>query len=224
MRVGGECRRRRDETSDHDPSLLEILRNLLELGEGPEHGHPAKRLSALGRARREDATRPQLLHRAELDGPEDDLDVGRAPEEQRGSRTLALDGLPRAGVFEVAIGEARAAEQRDLDEPVQRDRDLPEEVDAVEDRRDQHVVDDKQRERQHRRGTEDIGEVGKRGEAPFRLVQREVPIDQPGEGHEERQEGRQVSDALVERLAVESHDQRQKHGERRRHEIVEDDR
>ena len=47
----------------------------------------------------------------------------------------------RARELEVAEGEARPAEQEHLHEPVERDRDLAEEVEAEELRRDQDVVD-----------------------------------------------------------------------------------
>ena len=71
-----------------------------------------------------------------------------AAEQQRRRIGVALQGLPRVGVFDVAEGEARAAQQEHLDQPVQRDGDLAEEEEAEELRRDEDVVDHQQRQRQ----------------------------------------------------------------------------
>ena len=72
-----------------------------------------------------------------------------ASEQQRRRVGVALQGLPRLGVFDVAEGEARAAQQEHLDQPVERDGDLAEEEEAEELRRDQNVVDHQQCQRQH---------------------------------------------------------------------------
>ena len=67
------------------------------------------------------------------------------PSSRVGVLPSALQGVARAGVLQVAEGQARAAEQEHLHEPVERDRDLAEEVEAVELRRDENVVDDEER-------------------------------------------------------------------------------
>ena len=60
----------------------------------------------------------------------DHLDVAGAPEQQGRRAGVALQGVARAGIFHVAEGEARPAEQEHLHQPVERDRDLAEEVEA----------------------------------------------------------------------------------------------
>ena len=223
MRLGGQRRGGRDETADLDLAVLEVLHDALDVAEGAEHRNAADGLPALGRARREDAARVQLLHRSELDRAQDDLDVGGAAEEQRRGRRLAGDGVAGAGELQVADEDPRAAEQEHLQEPVEPDGDLAEEVEAVALGRDEHVVDDEQRQRQHGRGAEDVEQVGQRREAPLRLVEGKPPVDEAGEGHEDRQEGRQVLHPLVEQRAVEADHEGQGHGDRRRDEVVDDD-
>src|SRR5260370_42359103 len=79
--------------------------------------------------------------------------------------------LERAGVAKIAIGDARAREKGDLQQPIQYDRDLAEEERAVAVWRQQHVVEREQRYRQYRRGAHDVEEIGQRGEAPLRPVE-----------------------------------------------------
>jgi hypothetical protein len=122
--------------------------------------------------------------------------------------------LLRAHIAEMAIGDARSGKERHLQEPVEQDGDLAEEVLAVEQRRDQHVVERKQRDRQHRGGAHDVAQVGQRGEAPFRAMQAEGVVDEPGIDHEARHDRDQLVEAGLEpdRLEadVEAHDDRRR--------------
>ena len=87
----------------------------------------------------------------------------------------------RAGVTEIAIGDARAREKSDLQHPVKDDRDLAEEERAVDVRRDQHVIERQQRHRQHRRGAHDVQQIGQRGKPPLCLVETGEDVDDAGE-------------------------------------------
>ena len=122
----------------------------LDLGEQAEHGHAADRLAEIVGARRQDAGRAQIAHRAGLHRADHHLDLDAAPQQQRRQRGLAHRLMARARVLEVAIGQPRPAEQRVLHQPVEGDRDLAEEEGAVEVRREQDVVDDQQAQRQDR--------------------------------------------------------------------------
>ena len=93
-----------------------------------EHRDAADRLPEIGRPVRQDALRLDLAHRAGLDRAQDHLDVAGAPEQQGRRVAGALEGVARARVLQVAEREPRAAEQEHLQQPVQRDRDLAEEV------------------------------------------------------------------------------------------------
>src|SRR6516162_5322049 len=88
--------------------------------------------------------------------------------------------LERAGVAKIAIGDTRARQKSDLQQPIQHNRYLAEEERAVDVWRQQHVVEREQRYRQYRRGAHDVEEVGQRGEAPLRLVEARDAVDETG--------------------------------------------
>src|SRR5262245_63496466 len=88
--------------------------------------------------------------------------------------------LERAGVAKIAIGDARARQKRDLQQPIEHDRDLAEEERAIDVRRQQHVIEREQRYRQYRRGAHDVEEIGQRGEAPLRLVKARDAVKETG--------------------------------------------
>ncbi|GJE45244.1 hypothetical protein AEGHOMDF_4438 [Methylobacterium soli] len=222
--VGLGLRRQRARRCHEAPHRLaalgEVAHHPLEIREAAEHRHPAHHLPGLVGAGRQDALGAELAHRARFDGAQQHLDVAAPPEEQRRHRGAARARLPGAGIFEVAEGEAGAAEQEDLQHPVEDDRDLAEEVEAVEVGRDQHVVEHQKRQRQHARGPHDAGEIGQRGEAPLRPVELEPRVDEPGKRHEGRQQERERVQPLGEELAVEAEHEGEDHGQRGRHEIV----
>ena len=95
------------------------------------------------------------------------------PSTMVGASVAAPRMLQRTGVAEIAVGDARAREEGHLQEPVQRDGDLAEEERAVDVRRQQHIVEHEQRDRQHRRHLDDVHQVRQRGEAPLVLVEPE---------------------------------------------------
>ena len=150
------------------------------------------------------------------------LGVGGAAEHQRRRRVGDLGALQRARVMEIAVGDARAAEEEHLQEPVEQDGDLAEEERAVDVGRDQHVVEREQRHRQHGRGAEDIVEVGDRGEPPLVAVQAEDQIDRGGVGEKDRQV-LELGESRVERSALEAHEKRQHDRRGGGDEIVQDD-
>jgi hypothetical protein len=102
----------------------------------------------------------------------------------RPSTSVGLDS-------EIAVRHARAAQQHDLQDPVEHDRDLAEEILAEHIRRDQKIVDDQQRHREHSRGAHDVHQVRQRGEPPFRFVEVKQEIDDAGIDDESRQEREQ---------------------------------
>ncbi len=149
-------------------AIAEIGHHLLQIPEAAEHGHAAHHLSGLVGAGRQDPLGREPLDRARLDRPQHHLDVGAPPEQQRRRGGGSGVALPGSGVFEVAKGEAGTAEQEDLQDPVEQDGDLAEEVEPVEIRRDQHVVEDEQRQRHHAGGADDAARSG--SEAKRHLV------------------------------------------------------
>ena len=219
---GRQGARRRHEPAHRQAAIGEIRHDLLQVAKPAEHGHAAHHLARLVRPRREDALGRQPLDRAGFDRPQHDLDVGAAAEQQGRRGGGPCLALPGAGVFQVAEGQPRAAEQEDLQDPVEGDGDLAEEVEAVEVRGDQHVIEHEQRQRGDARRAHDAGEVRQRGEAPLGAVEPEPRVDQPGIGQERRQQQRQRLQALGERPVLEAEDEGQHHGRRGRGEIVDD--
>jgi hypothetical protein len=90
-------------------------------------------------------------------------------------------------------------------------------------RRDQKIVDDQQRHRQHRRGAHDVHQVGQRCEAPLRFVEVEQEIDDTGISHEGRQERIQRIEPLLDADRLEADIAARDHGERGHQEIMRDD-
>ena len=223
MRLRHQGARGRHQAADVNAALVEVLDHVVEIREGAEHRHAADGLPQILAPVGQDAPGLGLLHRPRFDGPQEHLDVAAAPEQQGRGAGVALQGMAGAGVFHVAEGQPRTPEERHLNQPVEGDRDLAEEVEPEELRRDKHVIGDQKREGQHGGGAEDVGQVGQGGEAPLGAVELEVPVDQPGEDHEGRQEQGQVGQALVEAHAVEAHEEGRENGRRRHHEIMHDD-
>src|SRR5918995_5844151 len=112
--------------------------------------------------------------------------------------------MANARVAEVAIGNARTAQKKHLHKPVQNDRNLAEKEGAVEVGRQQDVIQHQQRDRQNRRGAEDVVKVGQRGEAPLSLVELEEIIDEPGIDDKARQKCQQRVHALGELFTLEA--------------------
>jgi hypothetical protein len=100
---------------------------------------------------------------------------------------------------------------------------VAEEEEAEELRREQHVIDHEQRQRQHRGGPEDIEEIGQGSEAPLGPVEVEDPVDDARVKHEGRQEQRQMLEALLQEPTFEAHVESRDDGGGRHQEIVDDD-
>ena len=218
-----EGRRREDHARDDGTALREIADHAVEVGEAAENRNAAYRLPLIGRRRRQHADRPDLANGAALDGAQQDLGVGRAAKHERRIGRFGQRVMTRAGIAEIAIGDARAAQEDVLEDPVQRDRDFAEKELPEHVGRDQDIVEHQKRNGQHRRRAQDVHQVRKRGKAPLRFVQMEQIIDDPGVGDEPGQEEQQriapirQSDGLE--PDIEARDNR-----RRRHEqIMSDD-
>ena len=169
-------------------ALRAVVHHAVEGVEAAENRNAADRLPLVGRGRRQDADRPDLLDRAALDRPQQDFGVRGAPKHER---RIGL-GRPRvmsgAGIAVVAVGDPRPAEKHHLQDPIERDGDFAEEELPEHVRRHQHVVEHQQRDRQQRHGAKDVHQIGKRGEAPLRFVEMEHEIDDPGIDDETGQE------------------------------------
>ena len=131
--------------------------------------------------------------------------------------------LPGARVAEIPVGHPRAAQQRDLQYPIKRDSDLAEEVLAEHVRRDQKIVNDQQRDRQHRRRANDVHQVRQRGESPFQLVKMEYKVDKSGVDNEGRQEREQRLAPFHQAGFFETDIEADDHGGRGHEQIVCDD-
>ena len=131
--------------------------------------------------------------------------------------------VPRARVTEIAVCHARTAQEHDLQHPVERDRDLAEEVLAEKIRRDQKIVDDQQRHRQHRGGAHDVHQVGQRGESPLCFIEVEQEIDDAGIDHENRQERVERIQPFLDADRLEPDVAARNHGQRGHEKIVRDD-
>ena len=196
LRFGRERARREHEPCHVDAAIAEIGDDALDVVRTAEHGNAAYGLAPIGQGRRQDAHRTDLRHRAAFDRTQQHVGVGGAANDEDRRRTARLGVLKRAGVAEIAIGDARARQKCDLQQPIEHDRDLAEEERAVDVRRQQHVIERQQRHRQHRRGAHDVEEIGQRGEAPLRLVEAGDAVDEAGIDDEGRQQDHQEPPAL----------------------------
>jgi len=148
------------------------------------------------------------------------LGVGRGAEHQGRGKVALSRVLEGAGVAEIPVSNARAGEKENLQEPVQRDGDLAEKERAVEIRRQQHVVEHQECQRQDGRNLHDVHDVGQRREAPFVLVK---PEDREHAGRiedESRQQQQEQVPALREAGGFEADEERRQHRHDRRHEVV----
>ena len=75
-------RRRQHRRITRLPLIAKIGDDALEIVDVAQHRNAADRLAAVVRRRREDADRPDLLHRAALDRAQQDLGVGGAAEDR----------------------------------------------------------------------------------------------------------------------------------------------
>ena len=192
----------RGEIGDHAFEIVDIA----------QHGNAANRLAAVGGGRRQHAGRPDFLHRAAFDAAQQHFGVGCAAEHQRRRRIGDAGALQRARVMEIAVGDARAAEEKYLQQPIQQNGDLAEVEGAIEARRQQHVIERDQRHRQDGGDAENIEEVGNGSEAPLVAVQVEDEINDRGVSQEQRQI-LEPDQPLIERLVLEA-DQEGQHDRR----------
>ena len=129
--------------------------HLFEIVEAAEHRHAAHRDALIRTRRRQKPNRPDFGDCTALDRAQRHLDVrGTAKDQGRDGIDLTGPAL-RPRLAEIPVGDARAAEKRGLDDEIKRDGDLAEEERGVEIRRQQHVVEHQQRNRQHRGGLDD---------------------------------------------------------------------
>src|ERR1017187_6587131 len=124
--------------------------------------------------------------------------------------------------MEIAVGDARAAQQKHLQEPVQQDGDLAEEERAIDVRRDQHIVNREKRHRQYGGSAKNIVEIGNRGKPPLVAVQVEDEIDRRRVDQEDRQE-LETGQPFIQRLTLEPDKKRQHDRRRGGGEIVQHD-
>ncbi len=124
--------------------------------------------------------------------------------------------------MEIAIDDARAAQEEHLQEPVQQDGYLAEEKPTVNVGRHQHIVEREQRHRQNGDSAENIVEIGDRGEPPLVAVQVEDEIDHRRVDQEDRQEF-ETGQPFIQRLALEPDKKRQYDRRRGCGEIVQHD-
>ena len=204
-------------------ALRQIVDDVIEHLEIAAHRNAADALPAIGRRRRQNADRPDIGDGAAFDAAQQHLGVGGAAEDQRRIGFRRARMMPRARIAEIAIRHARAAQQHDLQDPVERDRDLAEEVLAEHIRRDQKIVDDQQRHREHRRGAHDVHQVRQRGEPPLRFVEVEQEIDDAGINHESRQERKQRIQPFLDADRLEADVAARDHGHRGHEKIMRDD-
>ena len=106
--------------------------------------------------------------------------------------------VAHARVAEIAIGEARRAQEEHLEKPVEDDRDLAEEeacralFGATK-----MIVQHQQRQRQHGRDAQDVERVRQRDEPPFRRGQIEDVADDDAERDEIGQDAQQQRQAIA---------------------------
>ena len=212
----------------HDPldrllAPLEIADDVGEVVETAEHRNAADRLAAIGARRRENADRPDLLHRAALDAADQHFRVRRPAEDQHRRRVGVACRPQRPRVAEIAIGEARPGEERHLQEPVENDRGLAEEERAVHVRREEDVVQHQERDGEHARDADDVEHVGERNEPPFRRRQPERGADDDAQRQKIRQDHRQHRQARQQVQIFEPQIEARQHGGGRRHHVVQRD-
>ena len=107
-----------------------------------------------------------------------------------GAASVGGDLLP--AILPPAIDETRAAEEEDLQAPIDDDEGLAEIELAEHLRRQEDVVGDEKADRQEARGAHDVDEIGDRGEAPFRLIEIGSPVDERGAWQCDRKDERQM--------------------------------
>ena len=205
------------------PRLVEIGDDAFEIVNIAEHGNRTDRLAAIGRRRRQNADRPDFFDRAAFDTAQQNFRVGGTADDQGRRRIGDFDALQRPRIVKIAVGDARAAEEEHLQDPVQQDRDLAEEERAVNIRRQQNVIERHQRNGEDGRSPEYIEQVGDRRESPFALMQLEEEINRRGVNQKERQERQETRQFQSEPEIIEANDESQYRRRRRRDQIVQHD-
>ena len=128
------------------------------------------------------------LDGAVLDCAEQDFHFGRTTEDQRGSfRRCAF--TPGAHLSQVAVQKSRRAEEANLKQPIQKDRQLAEEEPAKSIRRHEKIVEHEERQAENRRRPRDHRQIHQRDEPPLGSVGPYKEEDDRGVDSEIRQDG-----------------------------------
>ena len=221
MRLRLEGGRRHHHARDRLLAPRIVADHVLDVVDTAEHGNVADRLAAIGHRGRQHADRPHMRDGAALDPAQQHLGVSGAADQERGRSAVAAGMAPDPRVAEIPIGKPQRAQERYLQKPEQDDRDLAGEKRAMDIGGDQDVVEHQERERQYRRGAQDVQPVGQRNETPFRGGQIAEVADHDAEHEKVRQDAQQQGHADIEIVvAVETQIEAGKKRNRRRQDVM----
>ncbi len=226
MQVRTERARRQHQPADANALRPQRDDGRFKIGEETAHRNAAQLLALIGRRRRQNSDRLNFLTAPLSIGAQQHFSIGGAPGHQRRNCIGTFDLLLRARMPEQAVGDARAAEEKHLQQPIERDRNFAEEEGAVERRIQQDVIEHQQRNRQHRHGAEDVAQIRQRGEPPLRHVKVEIPVHDAGIDDVAGQNDDQPMVALGQAAVVailEANIERRQYRQRRDGEVVKDD-
>src|ERR1700704_6774324 len=99
--------------------------------------------------------------------------------------------MKRPRIAKIAVGKAQRAQRKHFKKPVENDSDLSEKETAVDIRRHENVIDNQQRDGQHRSRAQNIQGIRQRNKAPFRGGQIEGVTNDNAKRDEIRKNARQ---------------------------------
>ena len=210
-----ECRGCKDKAPHPIAAAFQIGHDAFKVVDIAENGDTPYGLSTIGCRRRQHADRPDFFHRSAFDPAQQHLSVGGTSENQCGRRVRDLHALQGSRIMEVAVDDPQAAQEKHLQEPVQKYRDLAEKECPVNIRGHQHVIEREQRDCQHSRRAKQVVEIRDRGETPFVSVHAEDEIDHRGVKQKERQKALEPAQPFCKGRAFEAHqesDDNRRHG------------
>src|SRR5262245_22343867 len=89
-------------------ALAELVDDAFEIVWTANHGNSAYGLAAVGQGRRQNADGLDLRHRPALNRTQQNINISSATEDEHRRRIAGLGVLKRAGIAEIAVGDARS--------------------------------------------------------------------------------------------------------------------
>ena len=184
----------------------------------------SNQLSEIRPRRRQQTDRPQSFDRATFNSAQENFDFGSAANQQGRRRVLCPCMMKRPRIAKMSVSKAQRAQRKHFQKPVENDSDLAEKETAIDIGRHENVIENQQRDGQHRSRAQNIQRIRQRNKAPFRGGQIEGVANDNAKRDEIRKNAQQKRQAIQKRwTTLEAQIKTGKNRKRRRERVVNSD-